>query len=119
MQKRNDNKSRKKNYPLLPDFSAISAISAIFPPKHAPPCKGSYNSRRPWNETHGAGQAFITAHHPNHLNHSSDNPQTLVNAHKLSPNTHTRKPVTHRQDNRSTMNEMRESAPKSFMRSTT
>ena len=36
---------QKKNYrPLLPDFSAISAISAIFPPKHVPPFRRPHNS---------------------------------------------------------------------------
>ena len=36
---------QKKNYrPLLPDFSAIPAISAIFPPKHVPPFHHPYNS---------------------------------------------------------------------------
>ncbi len=122
MQKRYDNKNQKKIHPLLPDFSAISAISAIsatFPPKHDPPCEGLYNSRRRWNETPGASQALTAAHHLNHVNHSSDITQTLANARKLSSNTHTRKPVPHNQDKRSTINEVRASAPKAFMRSKT
>ena len=81
MQKRNDNKNQKKNRPLLPVFSAISAI---FPPKHDPPCKGSYNSRRHWNETSSASQALTAAHHLSHVYHSSDITQTLVNSRKLS-----------------------------------
>ena len=182
MQKCNDSKNQKKNHPLLPDFSAISAI---FPPKHDPPCKGPYNSRRHWNETSSASQAITAAHPISPMNCSSDNTQTLatsrqlsyettsvsqpltavnplnpiksqfrqhatsrqlsyettsasqpltavnplnpiksqfkhlVNAHQLSSNTQTRKPVTHRQDRRSTKNEMRASAPRAFMRSTT
>ena len=90
MQKRNNNKNQKKNHPLLPDFSAISAISAIFPPKHDPPCEGSYNSRRHWNETPSASQALTAAHH---RNHGSDNPKTLVNSHKLSPNANMSRPA--------------------------
>ena len=39
MQKRNGNKSQKKIRPLLPDFSAIPAISAILTPKFVPPYK--------------------------------------------------------------------------------
>ena len=79
----------------------------------------SHNPRRQWYETPGASQALITAHHINHKNCSSDITQTLVNAHKLSSNTQTRKPVTHQQDKRSTMDEMRASAPKAFIRSKT
>ena len=86
-------RAREKIRPLLPDFSAISAVSAMFPPKHAPPCKGSYNSRRHWNETPGASQALTAAHHLNLVNHSSlvnhnsdvtKHSQTLVNARKRS-----------------------------------
>ena len=84
MQKRYDNKNQKKIRPLLPDFAAISAVSAIFPPKRDPPCKGSYNSRRHWIETPGASQALTAAHHLNHVNHSSDITQTLANSRKLS-----------------------------------
>ena len=84
MQKRNDSKNQKKNHPLLPDFSAISAISAIFPPIHDPPCKGSYNSRRHWNETSSASLAITAAHPISPMNCSSDNTQTLATSRQLS-----------------------------------
>ena len=61
----------------------------------------------------------VTPHQAIFMNWLSDITQTLVNAHKLSSNTHTRKPVTHHQDTRSKMNEMRASATKAFLRSTT
>ena len=83
MQRCNNSKCQKKIRPLLPDFSAISAIPAKTRPAMSELVQLSYNARKQSSGLAGAGEAPITAHHMNHKNCSSDM-QTLVNARNLS-----------------------------------
>ena len=85
MQKHNDSKNQKKKSPAFTRlFRHFRHIPAIFPPIHDPPCKGSYNSRRHWNETSSASLAITAAHPISPMNCSSDNTQTLATSRQLS-----------------------------------
>ena len=123
MQKRNDNKDRIKISPaftrLFRHFRFFRHIPAKTPPAISPDIQLLYISHLISYAPTRTRESLITDHRTIHMNWLSDITQTLVNAHKLSSNSHTRKPVTHHQDKRSAMNEMRTSATKAFLRSTT
>ena len=85
MQKRNDSKNQKKKftrfYPTFPPFPLFPPYTRQNTTRHV---KVRTTLADTENETPGASQALITAHHPNHVNHSSDITQTLVIARKRS-----------------------------------